>query len=200
MADVAPVAPVVAAGVVAAGYLLGTFPTAQLVGRRLGFDPTAAGSGNPGASNTSRLGGAKAGAVVLVGDAAKGALAAGLGWAAGDRTTAWAAGAAAVVGHLWPATRRFRGGKGVATLTGVALVCVPVGFVALAVVFAMVARVTGTAAAGSLTVAILLPVAALALGQEAADVAIAAVLGLLVVVRHRANIRRLLAGTETRSY
>ena len=61
-----------------AAYLIGTFPTAHLVGRRMGFDPMAAGSGNPGASNTTRLGGAKAGAMVLLGDAGKGVVAAGL--------------------------------------------------------------------------------------------------------------------------
>ncbi len=196
----AAVAPAAVLGVVAAGYLLGTFPTAQLVGRRLGFDPTEEGSGNPGASNTSRLGGARAGAVVLAGDAAKGALAAGLGYAVGDRTTAWAAGAAAVVGHLWPATRRFRGGKGVATVAGVGLVCVPLGMLGLAAIFAVVAKVTGTAAAASLTVAALLPVAAALLGHDTVEVVIAAGLGVLVVVRHRGNIRRLLAGTEERSY
>ena len=186
--------------VVVVGYLLGTFPTAQLVGRRLGFDPTTDGSGNPGASNTTRLGGARAGAVVLLGDAAKGALAAGLGWAADGRTAAWAAGAAAVLGHLWPVTRRFRGGKGVATVAGVGLVCAPLGALALALVFAVVAKVSGKAAVASLTVAVLLPVAAALLGHEPIEIGIAAGLGLLIVERHRTNIRRLLSGTEQRSY
>lgn len=192
-----------AVGVVAAvvvGYLLGTFPTAQLVGRRLGFDPTADGSGNPGASNTTRLGGARAGAVVLAGDAAKGALAAGLGWLVEGRTAAWIVGAAAVVGHLWPVTRRFRGGKGVATVAGVGVVCEPLGALALAVVFAVVAKASGKAAVASLTVAALLPVVAALRGHEPVEVAVAAGLGLLIVVRHRSNIRRLLAGTEHRSY
>ena len=197
MTDLAAV-PVLGAAVV--GYLLGTFPTAQLVGRRLGFDPTTAGSGNPGASNTSRLGGARAGAVVLAGDAAKGALAAGLGWAVDGRIAAWIVGAAAVAGHLWPVTRRFRGGKGVATVAGVGLVCAPLGFLALAVVFAVVAKVSGTAALASISVAVLMPVAAAVLGHEALEVAIAAGLGVVIVVRHRSNIRRLLAGTEERSY
>ena len=99
-------------------YLLGTFPTAIVVGRRVGRDPTAEGSGNPGASNTFRTMGRRAGATVLVGDVAKGALAAALGLLSGNRAVGVAGGLAAVLGHVAPATRRFRGGKGVATGRG----------------------------------------------------------------------------------
>lgn len=183
-----------AAAVVAVGYVLGTFPTAVLVGRRHGFDPTATGSRNPGASNAARVGGARAGASVLLGDAGKGVVAAGLGYVADGRTLAWFAGAAAVAGHLWPVTRRFRGGKGVATAGGAALVCAPVAAIPLAVLFAVVVRATGHAAVGSLTLAVLLPVAVAALGQRGIEVAVAAAVGLVVVVRHRSNIARLRAG------
>jgi glycerol-3-phosphate acyltransferase PlsY len=82
----------------------------------------------------------------------------------------------------------------------VGLVCALAGALALAVVFAVVAKATGKAAAASLVVAALLPVTALVLDQEAVEVAVAAVLGLLIVIRHRSNIGRLLAGTEDRSY
>jgi glycerol-3-phosphate acyltransferase PlsY len=184
-------------GAILVSHLLGTFPTAQLVGRRLGFDPTTAGSGNPGASNTTRLGGKRAGAVVLAGDAAKGALAAGLGYALDGRTLAWFAGAAAVAGHMWPVTRRLRGGKGVATVAGVAAVCAPLGLVVLAGVFAVVLLVWGKAALGSLAVAALLPVVVAVSGHDAVEVAVAAAIALAIVVRHHGNIRRLLAGTET---
>jgi glycerol-3-phosphate acyltransferase PlsY len=186
-----------AIAVVALGYLLGTFPTAQLVGRRLGFDPTATGSGNPGASNAARVGGMRAGAAVLLGDAGKGALAAGLGYVADGRTLAWFAGAAAVAGHLWPATRRFRGGKGVATAAGVALVCAPLAALPLAALFAVLVKVFGKAAIGSIALAVLLPVGVAALGQRAVEVVVAAVLGLVVVLRHRSNIARLLDGSES---
>ncbi|MGH9117337.1 MAG: glycerol-3-phosphate acyltransferase, partial [Acidimicrobiales bacterium] len=71
--------------VVIAAYLAGTFPTALIVGRRLGFDATTAGSGNPGASNAYRVGGRRAGLLVFAGDLLKGALAAGLGLAVGGR-------------------------------------------------------------------------------------------------------------------
>ncbi|MEY2446856.1 MAG: acyl phosphate:glycerol-3-phosphate acyltransferase, partial [Acidimicrobiaceae bacterium] len=99
---------VVAATLVVVGaYVLGGFPTAALVGRRSGFDPAGAGSGNPGASNSFRLGGTRAGVLVLIGDVGKGALAAGAGLAVGGRGLGVAAGAAAVVGHVAPIGRRF---------------------------------------------------------------------------------------------
>ncbi len=190
----------VAAGVavvVLASYALGTFPTALLVGRRMGFDPTASGSGNPGASNTTRIGGLRAGALVLLGDAGKGMVAAGLGYAVGGRTMAWLAGAAAVVGHLWPVTRGLRGGKGVATAGGVGVVCAPLGFAVLAVVFGVTVKVVGKAAVGSIVVAALIPVVLFLTGQRPIEIAIGAALGLVIIVRHRTNIQRLLDGTES---
>ena len=186
-----------AAVVVVVGYLLGTFPTAVLVGRRHGFDPTATGSGNPGASNAARVGGARAGAAVLLGDAGKGMLAAGLGYVVDGRTLAWFAGAAAVAGHLWPVTRRFRGGKGVATAGGVALVCAPLAALPLAVLFAVLVKLFGKAAIGSIVLAVLLPVGVAVLGQRPVEVAVAAAIGAVVVVRHRSNIARLLDGSES---
>ena len=101
-------------------YLLGTFPTAILVGRREGRDPTSEGSGNPGASNALRTMGRRAAALVLIGDVGKGAAAAAAGAAVGGRAVGVGCALAAVVGHVAPVTRRFRGGKGVATLTGAA--------------------------------------------------------------------------------
>lgn len=188
---------VLAVAVVVVGYALGTFPTAVLVGRRHGFDPTTSGSGNPGASNATRVGGMRAGAVVLLGDAGKGALAAGLGHLVDGRALAWFAGAAAVAGHLWPVTRGLRGGKGVATAAGVAFVCAPLAAVPLAVVFVALVKVTGKAAIGSIALAVLLPLGVAALGQRWFEVVVAAAIGLVVVVRHRTNIARLLDGSES---
>lgn len=195
MSDAAGAAILVAAVVVA--YGIGTFPTAHLVGRRLGFDPTTTGSGNPGASNTTRVGGLRAGAMVLVGDAGKGVLAAGLGMAVDGRTTAWIVGAAAVAGHMWPVSRGFRGGKGVATAAGVVLVGAPLVSLAMAAVFALVVKVVGKAAIGSLVIAVLLPVILAALDRDAVEVVTAAAIGLAIIVRHRSNIGRLWAGTES---
>jgi glycerol-3-phosphate acyltransferase PlsY len=185
-----------AAASIALSYLVGTLPTAQLVGRRVGVDPTQAGSGNPGASNVYRLGGRRAGFAVLLLDMLKGAVPAAAGLAVGGRPLAVACGLAAVVGHVLPATRRFRGGKGVATAGGFAIVVWPVPSAVLAVVFLVVARLLRIASVGSLSMAAGLPVLVALTGRPAWEVAAAAALSLIVVVRHRENIRRLGRGEE----
>lgn len=185
--------------VTVAGYLLGLFPTAALVGRRTGHDPAAEGSHNPGASNVYRLSGRSAGAVVLLGDMAKGAAAAGIGLAVGGRGLALASGAAAVLGHMFPVTRRFRGGKGVATASGVTTVLYPLVAVVGLVVFAAVMRLTGRASVGSLTLAVLVPAGVVLSGGAWWEVWVMMALSGLVVIRHHGNIRRLLARDETRT-
>src|SRR6516165_7036744 len=106
-------------------YLLGTFPSAALVARAGGHDILREGSGNPGASNTFRLLGWKAGLLVLALDLGKGAAAAGAGLALDGHRGAFILGVVAVVGHVYPITRRFRGGRGVATAAGVMAVVFP---------------------------------------------------------------------------
>jgi glycerol-3-phosphate acyltransferase PlsY len=177
-------------------YLLGTFPTALLVGRREGRDPTKEGSGNPGASNALRTMGRRAGALVLVGDLGKGVVATGAGWALGGRGVGVACGVGAVLGHVAPATRRFRGGKGVATAAGMALVLLPLPAVLLGLVWAAVVRATGAAALGSIAVAVGFPIAAAVLGRPAGEVAALAGCSALVVLRHRDNLDRLRRGEE----
>jgi glycerol-3-phosphate acyltransferase PlsY len=177
-------------------YLLGTFPTAILVGRSLGHDPTHEGSGNPGASNAFRTMGRRAGAAVLAGDVAKGALAGGVGLASGNRAVAVACGLAAVLGHVAPLTRGFHGGKGVATGAGMAAVLLPLPAVGLAVLWIVTVKVVGVASAGSVAVAVGLPVAAVLAGRPAGEVAAFGVCGLLVVARHRTNLDRLRRGEE----
>src|SRR5207248_7004336 len=93
-------------GLLVLSYLLGTFPTALIVARLAGHDPTTEGSHNPGATNVYRLAGPGAGAAVFVGDAAKGALATAAGRAAAPPSFAMACGLAAVVGHVFPVFRR----------------------------------------------------------------------------------------------
>ena len=183
--------------VVAVGaYGLGTFPTAQIVGRRLGRDPTREGSGNPGATNVYRTAGRRAGVLVGVVDVLKGAVPTGIGYLVDGRPLATVAWIAAVAGHVLPLTRRLRGGKGVATAAGGAAVLHPLVALALAAVFAVVARATRKASIGSLAIAVLLPVGVAIAGRPAWEVVAAAALGVLVLVRHGANLRRLLAGTE----
>ena len=184
-------------------YLLGTFPSALLVGRRSGFDPTAAGSQNPGATNAYRLGGRRAGVAVLALDVAKGAVAAGAGWALGGHGLGVACGAASVVGHCLPVTRRFQGGKGVATFIGVVFGIHWVLGVATALTWLIIAFFFRYSSLASLVSAVFAPVYYL-LGnrlQWYAERPVAVALfamALLLAWRHRANIRRLLEGKEAR--
>ena len=110
-----------AVGAAVVGYLVGTFPSADLVTRvatRGAVDLRRHGSGNPGGLNAIRVIGRRGGVVVILVDTAKGALAGAIGyWMAGD-AGAYLAATAAIIGHCWPVWTRFRGGKGVATAGG----------------------------------------------------------------------------------
>jgi len=189
---------VVAVAMVVLAYLLGTFPTALLAGRWRGVDPTAAGSGNPGATNVLRTAGRRAGALTLGGDIGKGAVAAGLGWLLGGHGLGVACGVAAVVGHVAPATRRFRGGKGVATGAGMALVLFPLATLVAAVAFVAVLALTGIVSAASLATTVVLPIGVALAGAPGGEVAALVACAALVVARHAGNVRRLLRGEETR--
>jgi acyl phosphate:glycerol-3-phosphate acyltransferase len=175
-------------------WLLGTFPSALLVARTRGRDILREGSGNPGASNVARLLGWKAGALVLLLDFAKGALAAGAGMVIGGRPGACVLGVAAVVGHTFPLYRK--GGKGVAAAGGALVVLYPLIVAGLAVVWFVVARLLHKASLASLLATILFPVAVAALRYDVWEIVAVAALALLVIVRHLGNIRRLLRRQE----
>lgn len=114
------------AGAVIVGYLLGSIPVSLLVARRYGIDLRTTGDGNPGAWNAlEQLGGRRA-APAFLGDAAKGALAALAGYALGNWWVAWAAVAAAMLGHALPVFAHFRGGKAVMTFVGGGIALSPV--------------------------------------------------------------------------
>jgi glycerol-3-phosphate acyltransferase PlsY len=182
--------------VVVIAYVLGTLPSAQVVAGRSGVDPTSAGSGNPGATNVYRTAGRRAGLVVFAFDVGKGVVAVLLGMAIAGRPLALACWAAATVGHVLPVTRRLRGGKGVATGGGGSIVLFPVLAVGVIALFALVARVTGKASMGAIAIALALPGAGAAAGNTTREVLVAAAISALVLVRHVANIRRLLTGEE----
>ncbi|MGZ4676046.1 MAG: glycerol-3-phosphate acyltransferase [Acidimicrobiia bacterium] len=177
-------------------YLLGTFPTAILVARAGGHDVLTEGSGNPGASNVARLMGWRFGLLVMAGDLAKGAIAAGVGLALAGRAAGYILGILAVLGHTYPVTRRFKGGKGVATAGGMLAVLHPLIVAALAVVWFLTARVLRLASVGSIIVAVLFPVAVALAGRAGWEIAVTSALALLVVIRHLPNLRRLLRGQE----
>jgi glycerol-3-phosphate acyltransferase PlsY len=175
-------------------WLLGTFPSAVLVARAHGRDVMREGSGNPGASNVARLVGWRAGALVLVLDFAKGALAAGVGYAVGGRPGAFALGIAAIVGHTFPLFRK--GGKGVATAAGALVVLYPLIVLGLAVVWFVVARLLHKASLASLLGVVLFWVAAVAMDYDTWEIVLLSALAILVISRHFGNIRRLLRRQE----
>src|SRR5262245_10454604 len=175
-------------------WLLGTFPSAVLVARAHGHDVMREGSGNPGASNVARLVGWRAGALVLVLDFAKGALAAGVGYAVGGRPGAFALGIAAIVGHTFPLFRK--GGKGVATAAGALVVLYPLIVLGLAVVWFVVARLLHKASLASLLGVVLFWVAAVVMGYDLWEIVLLSALAILVISRHFGNIRRLLRRQE----
>ena len=182
------------AAFVPVAWLLGTFPSALLVARAHGRDVLTEGSGNPGASNVARLLGWRAGALVLLLDFAKGAIAAGGGLVIGGRAGAFALGVGAVVGHTFPIFRK--GGKGVAAAGGALVVLYPLIVVGLAVVWVVVARVLHKASLASLLATVLFPIAVAVFGYHAWEIGVVAALAVLVIARHLGNIRRLLRRQE----
>jgi glycerol-3-phosphate acyltransferase PlsY len=183
-----------AVALIPVGYVLGMFPSAVLVARAKGHDIYASGSGNPGASNVARILGWRFGAVVLLADFAKGAAAAGVGWAAGGRPGAYLVGCAAVVGHTYPFRRK--GGKGVAAAGGMLVVLFPLIVVALAVVWFVVARVLHKASIASLLILVAFPVTVGLTGYDAWEVGVISGVAVLLLLRHLPNIRRLLHRAE----
>jgi glycerol-3-phosphate acyltransferase PlsY len=176
-------------------YLLGTFPTAILVGRRKGVDPTKEGSGNPGATNMYRTAGKAAGALVLVGDILKGVIATSAGWLVDDKRLACACWAAAVVGHIFPVSRRFRGGKGVATAGGGVIVLFPQVAAICIGIFIVTVKLTKRGSLGSIVMCTAVPLLAM-IWFPGWQVLVACGVCALVILRHWSNIKRLVSGEE----
>lgn len=182
----------------AVGYLLGSIPFGVLIARGAGgVDLRRVGSGNIGATNVLRAVGKGAAALTLLGDIGKGALAVALArrTGVGDAVVA-AAGLAAVLGHLFPVWSGFRGGKGVATTLGVVLGGMPSVGGALLLVWIAVAAIARYSSLAALAAIAAMPPLVWLLDGRPAMLALSGALLVLVVVRHRENIRRLLAGTE----
>ena len=179
-------------------YALGSVSTAIIVCRLMGLpDPRTEGSKNPGATNVLRLGGKKAAAATLAGDFLKGLLPVLVARLFTAEPTILALVAmAAFLGHLYPIFFGFRGGKGVATALGVLLgLAWPVALAALATWLVM-AKVFKISSLSALTAAALAPLYALWLSPQPAFIGMLTAMGLLLIWRHRSNIRNLLAGKE----
>jgi glycerol-3-phosphate acyltransferase PlsY len=181
---------------VVASYLIGTFPTAALIGRALGWDVHAEGSGNPGASNTYRVAGPRAGALVLAVDMAKGIIPTLAGRRVGGGPLGAVCGAAATVGHCFPVPVPAKGGKGVATAAGMVLVVDPRLALGAAATWAVVAKLLHRPSVASISVTAGLPLAAAVRRRPAWEIATFAAVGGLVLARHEDNLRRLLRGEE----
>jgi acyl phosphate:glycerol-3-phosphate acyltransferase len=190
---------VLQAALILAGYLLGSMPWGFWISRRGGIDIRTIGSGNTGATNVWRAFGPRLGVPVLILDMLKGAVPAVAGLAFFGSGTAVLAGSAAIVGHTLPIFLGFGGGKGVATAAGMAFVLAPLAALILVVVFLAVLWMWRYVSLASMTIAVLIGPVAWILGSPWPVVAWGFVVGVLVVARHHANLRRLFAGTEAKA-
>ncbi len=188
-----------AAIAVALAYLLGSLDFAVIAARLRGVDIYSVGSGNPGTANVLRNLGWKVAAPVMLGDLAKGALAAWAGRRIGGDVAGYAAAFAAVAGHCFPIWHRFRGGKGVATALGAAAALHPIVGAAMGLIWAGLLAATKISSIGSLTAIIVMTPGVALAGAPLSGVMWILAAAVLVIARHRENIRRLLAGQERRA-
>ena len=193
-----------------AAYLLGSIPTGFLVAKARGLDIRTVGSGNIGATNVFRSLGKPAGIFVLVADGLKGWLAIVLfsRWAAEifypaatlsmREWLAICAGLAAILGHNYTCWLYFKGGKGIATSAGVVLALVPWSLLIILGVWIVVFAITRYVSLASICAAFTLPFAALITRESSTMVIVTALMGALAIYKHKANIHRLIQGTESR--
>ncbi|MDS1135496.1 glycerol-3-phosphate 1-O-acyltransferase PlsY [Nitratireductor indicus] len=179
------------------GYLLGSIPFGLLITRAAGLgDVRKIGSGNIGATNVLRTGNKKLAALTLLLDALKGTAAVLIAGLYGP-DQAIAAGLGAFLGHLFPVWLGFKGGKGVATYLGILIGLSWPGALIFAAVWLAVAFITRYSSLSALVAAVVVPIGLYYLGYvQTAELFI--LLSIIVFIKHRANIARLLAGTETR--
>jgi glycerol-3-phosphate acyltransferase PlsY len=194
--------------VIVVGYLLGSLPFGYLVARAKGVNIFEVGSKNPGATNVRRVLGSGPGNLVLFLDAVKGAVSAGwpMVWfwvrngtlTHSDEVIAISGVVAAMLGHSFSCFTGFRGGKGVATGAGGFLVVFPLGMAIAIALWCLAALLTRYVSFASMLGAVSLPVTAVVIQRSTVLVIVTAVIALFVIFRHRANISRLLAGTESK--
>jgi acyl phosphate:glycerol-3-phosphate acyltransferase len=194
--------------VVVISYLLGATPSGYLVGKACGIDVRTAGSGNIGATNVVRILGRNAGAVVLAADALKGFVAA--RWvpllalhlfpslATPRDNLAVVGGVAAILGHIYTFWLYFKGGKGIATSGGVVLAWAPVACLTALAVWGLVLTISKYVSLASIAAAIILPFAVWFWNGSTTMTLAMTGLSLLAIYKHKANIQRLLKGTERR--
>jgi acyl phosphate:glycerol-3-phosphate acyltransferase len=194
--DYSALGPTNLAIVLALGYLLGSIPFGLLLTKMAGLgDLRSIGFGNIGATNVLRTGNKKLAAATLLLDALKATAAALIAHAIFDHNAGLLAGFAAFIGHLFPVWLGFKGGKGVATYIGTLLGVAPLMVLVFAVVWLSVAFITRYSSLSALVATLVIPVVLWILGVEEAALVTAA-MTVITFWRHKANIERLIAGTE----
>ncbi|MBU6364321.1 MAG: glycerol-3-phosphate 1-O-acyltransferase PlsY [Acidobacteria bacterium] len=185
--------------VLVVAYLLGSIPFAYIAGRLNGVDLRTVGSGNLGATNVFRTLGRTVGIAVMVLDIAKGAFAVLIAqWVVGGPWWPIAAGALAILGHVFPVWTGFKGGKGVAVGAGALVGLVPAASGVLIILWLLIVVLTRYVSVASIICALAAAPLAWAFGAPWSYVAFIGLAGLFVIIKHRENIQRLLAGTENR--
>ncbi len=179
------------------GYLLGSIPFGLILTRMAGLgDVRKIGSGNIGATNVLRTGNKKLAAATLLLDALKGTAAAAIASRWGIEAGI-AAGFAAFLGHLYPVWLGFKGGKGIATYIGVLLGLAPIMVLLFAAIWLGMAKLTRYSSLSALVATLVVPVVLLVSGYGKIGL-LFVVMSIITWIKHRANIQRLLAGTESR--
>ncbi|XXK21621.1 glycerol-3-phosphate 1-O-acyltransferase PlsY [Arenicellales bacterium nBUS_48] len=183
-----------------AGYLIGSISSAVIVSRLMGLpDPRQEGSGNPGATNVLRLGNKLAAALTLIGDILKGAIPVLISASlAADPMAVALAGAGAFFGHLFPVFFGFKGGKGVATALGVFLAINPFIALSLALTWLTIAIIFRFSSLAAIVSSASAPLWAWWFDSSGIYILLAFALAIILVWRHSGNIKRLIAGTESK--
>jgi acyl phosphate:glycerol-3-phosphate acyltransferase len=193
----------------AGAYILGSIPSAVWIGKGFyGIDVRDHGSKNAGATNTLRVLGTKPGLIVLFLDALKGALAVSLVWIFSDRISSpdlvaliqLGLGAMALLGHVFPVFASFRGGKGIATLTGIVTVLLPLAVLICLGIFLLVFIPTRYVSLGSLSAAAFFPVTVIWIldSRLLPMIVFSGMVTIFVFLTHKKNIHRLIRGTENK--
>lgn len=179
------------------GYFLGSVPFSYIVSQKLGHvDIRKHGSGNAGATNVYRVLGRKVGLIAFLGDFFKGCLAALVGYFIAGSDGAAICATVAVVGHCYPFTLGFKGGKGVATSAGMIMATQPIiGLIVLVIHFVTLKTVKIMSVA-SIVAAIVMPILAILFNTSDIYVGCSVFLGAFVIFRHRSNIQKLMRGEE----
>ena len=189
-----------------AAYLIGSIPTSYLIGKAMGIDVRKEGSGNVGATNVLRAVGKLPALITLIIDILKGVASVTLlayVFFSKDLTVSFdhfrvLLGLSAIVGHNWTIFLKFKGGKGVATSCGVMAVLLPAPMAIAVVVFIATLLITRYVSLGSILLSLTVPISAAIIGKDIELVILAVIACILISYRHKANIKRLLMGTENK--